>query len=158
MDYVIFATWRILLDIVPALRRVRPTSLTERPCLAVMRTGGPWASVGTTLVLGPLVSQLDRLELLLIQYLFKICFLHRWDDGAARGIQHSAVFAGYSLICDEIVDSAKLAEFMASFVAESVYITHSPAHLYPHPHHRMLPLPPSIPASDISQHKSNRGD
>ena len=44
----------------PGLRRVRHTSLTDRPRLAVMRTGGFRADVGTTLVFGSLVAQLDR--------------------------------------------------------------------------------------------------
>ena len=52
-----------MLDIVPALRRVQHTSLSDQPGLAVMRTGGPSTSVGTALVLGPLVAQFDRLEL-----------------------------------------------------------------------------------------------
>ena len=55
-----------LLDIVPALCHVRHTSLTDRPGFAVMRTGGPITSVGTTLVLCPLVASLDRLKLLLL--------------------------------------------------------------------------------------------
>ena len=46
--------------------RVWHMSLTDRPCLAVTQTGGSWASSGTMLVLGQLVAQLDRLELLFV--------------------------------------------------------------------------------------------